>query len=29
MERNKDYTLAMLMAETDYQKILNRAKYNP
>ena len=29
MERNKDYTLSMLMAETDYQKILNRSKYNP
>lgn len=29
MERNKDYSLQMLMEEKDYQKILNRAKYNP
>lgn len=29
MERNKEYTLAMLMEEKDYQKILNRARYNP
>jgi hypothetical protein len=29
MERNSDYSLSDLMIESDYQKILNRAKYNP
>jgi hypothetical protein len=29
MERNKDFTLEMLMNETDYQSILNRARYKP
>ena len=29
MERNKDYDLSKLMEETDYQSILNRARYNP
>jgi hypothetical protein len=29
MDRNKDYTLQQLMSETDYQNILNRARYNP
>jgi hypothetical protein len=29
MERNKEYNLAMLMEETDYQSILNRARYKP
>jgi hypothetical protein len=29
MERNKEYTLSNLMNETDYQSILNRARYNP
>jgi hypothetical protein len=29
MERNKEYTLSNLMNVTDYQSILNRARYNP
>jgi hypothetical protein len=29
MERNKDFSLSMLMDETDYQSILNRARYKP
>ncbi len=29
MERNKDFSLAMLMEENDYQKILNHSRYNP
>jgi uncharacterized protein YjaZ len=29
MNRNKEVTLAMLMNERDYQKILNRSKYTP
>ena len=29
MESNPDYTLELLMEETDYQKIMNRARYNP
>lgn len=29
MDRNRDYSLEMLMNETDYQSILNRARYNP
>jgi hypothetical protein len=29
MDRNKDYTLDMLMNEKDYQSILSRARYNP
>jgi hypothetical protein len=29
MDRNKNYTLEMLMNEKDYQSILNRARYNP
>lgn len=29
MKRNKEVTLAMLMNERDYQKILNRSKYKP
>lgn len=29
MKRNPDYTLELLMEEKDYQKIMNRARYNP
>ncbi|MDD3568637.1 MAG: hypothetical protein PHT92_09580 [Bacteroidales bacterium] len=29
MDRNKDYTLEMLLNEKDYQSILSRARYNP
>lgn len=29
MRRNQDYTLQMLMEETDYRSIMNRAKYKP
>lgn len=29
MERNKDYSLEQLMNETNYQHILNTARYNP
>ncbi len=29
MDRNKEISLAMLMNERDYQKILNRSKYKP
>jgi len=29
MDRNKDYSLEQLMNETDYQHILNAARYNP
>lgn len=29
MDKNKEYTLEMLMNEKDYQSILSRARYNP